>query len=305
MAALGEPPVDKTTPRARLRQLLDAPGAVMVPGVADALNARLVAKHGFPAVYMTGAGTSAVRLGMPDVGLLTMTEMADNAGRIADASGLPVISDADNGYGGVHNVRRTVQTFERAGVAAIHIEDQSLPKRCGHLAGKELIETSEMVAKIRAACDARTDPDFTLIARTDAIAVEGFDAAIARAQAYAEAGADVIFVESPDEEQLPKIAPRIDKPLLYNMAASGKTPFLDKTTIEEMGFKLIIYPNWLLLAGIRAAEQMLELMKSSGSIADAVGDVASFREFFDLVGMQDVRELDAKYAARPDHLIDY
>ena len=298
----GAPP---PSPRARLRQLMDAPGAVMVPGAADALNARLVARHGFPAVYMTGAGTSAVRLGMPDVGLLTMTEMVDNAQRIADASGLPLISDADNGYGGVHNVRRTVQSFERAGVAAIHLEDQALPKRCGHLAGKALVSTDEMVAKIRAACDARSDPDFVLIARTDAIAVEGFDAAIARAQAYAEAGADAIFVESPDAEQLPQIAPRIDRPLVYNMAASGKTPFLDRDTIADMGFKLVIYPNWLLLAQIRAAEQMLETMKETGSIAKAVPNVAAFKEFFDLVGMQDVRELDAHYASRPDNLIDY
>lgn len=293
------------TPGARLRQLLARDGALMAPGVADALNARIVAKHGFEAVYMTGAGATAVRLGMPDVGLMTMTEMVDNAARIYDSSNLPVIADADNGYGGVHNVRRTVQSFERAGIAAIHLEDQSLPKRCGHLAGKELVPTSEMVAKIKAACDARVDQNFMIIARTDAIAVDGFDAAIERAERYAEAGADMLFVEAPSAEQLPLIAPRLNLPLLYNMAASGKTPFLDKTTIEDMGFKLIIYPNWLLLAGIRASGQILELLKSSGSIADAVSEVASFREFFDLVGMQDVQELDAKYAAKPGNLIEY
>lgn len=294
-----------TTPRARLRQLLARNGTLMAPGVADALNARIVAKHGFEAVYMTGAGATAVRLGMPDVGLMTMTEMVDNAARIYDACKLPVIADADNGYGGVHNVRRTIQSYERAGIAAIHLEDQSLPKRCGHLAGKELIETTEMVAKIKAACDARIDPDFMIIARTDAIAVEGFDAAIERAERYAEAGADMLFVEAPSAEQLPLIAPRLDKPLLYNMSASGKTPFLDKSTIEDLGFKLIIYPNWLLLAGIRASGELLELLKSSGSIADAVSEVASFREFFDLVGMQDVQQLDAKYDAKPDNLIKY
>lgn len=293
------------TSPARLRQLLARDGALMAPGVADALNARIVAKHGFEAVYMTGAGATAVRLGMPDVGLMTMTEMVDNAARIFDACKLPVIADADNGYGGVHNVRRTVQSYERAGIAAIHLEDQSLPKRCGHLAGKELIATSEMVAKIKAACDARVDPDFMIIARTDAIAVEGFEAAIERAQRYAEAGADMLFVEAPSAEQLPLIAPRLDQPLLYNMGASGKTPFLDKPTIEGLGFKLIIYPNWLLLAGIRASGKMLELLKSSGSIASAVSEVASFREFFDLVGMQDVQQLDAKYAAKPANLIKY
>ena len=193
-----------TTPRARLRQLLARNGTLMAPGVADALNARIVAKHGFEAVYMTGAGATAVRLGMPDVGLMTMTEMVDNAARIYDACKLPVIADADNGYGGVHNVRRTVQSYERAGIAAIHLEDQSLPKRCGNLAGKELIETTEMVAKIKAACDARIDPDFMIIARTDAIAVEGFDAAIERAERYAEAGADMLFVSLTKSGFFPK-----------------------------------------------------------------------------------------------------
>src|SRR4051812_36708426 len=164
----------------KLRELLARPGAIVAPGVADALNARLVAKNGFDAVYMTGAGTTAVRLGMPDVGLLTMSEMVDNAGRIAEASGLPLIADADNGYGGVLNVRRTVKAYERAGVAGVHIEDQDIPKRCGHLMGKVLVPVEEMVAKIRAAADARTDKDFVLIARTDAVAVEGFDAALDR-----------------------------------------------------------------------------------------------------------------------------
>jgi 2-methylisocitrate lyase-like PEP mutase family enzyme len=155
-------------PTTRLRQLLARPGVIMAPGVADALNAKLVARHGFEAIYMTGAGTSAVRLGMPDVGLLTMSEMVDNAGRIADSSGLPLIADADNGYGGVLNVRRTIQAYERAGVAAVHIEDQVMPKRCGHLMGKQLVPAAEMTAKIRAAVDARTDADFVVIARTDA-----------------------------------------------------------------------------------------------------------------------------------------
>lgn len=291
--------------RARLRAMISQSGAVLAPGVADALNARIVAQHGFQAVYMTGAGTTAVRLGLPDVGLLTMTEMIDNAARIADASDLSVIADADNGYGGVLNVRRTIQGYERAGVAAIHIEDQSLPKRCGHLAGKQLVETNEMISKIKAACDARSDPDFMIIARTDAIAVEGFEAAIDRALAYQEAGADMLFVEAPNAEQLPQIAPHFRLPLLYNMAASGKTPFLGKDEIERLGFKLIIYPNWLLLASIRAASSMLQLLRRTGSIAEAVPNVASFREFFDLVGMQEVRQLEARYAVSEASRIDY
>jgi 2-methylisocitrate lyase-like PEP mutase family enzyme len=282
-------------PTTALRKLLGRPGALMAPGVADALNARLVRKHGFEALYMTGAGTTAVRLGMPDVGLLTMTEMVDNAARIADASGLPLIADADNGYGGVLNVRRTVQAFERAGAAAVHIEDQVLPKRCGHLAGKQLVPVEEMEAKIRAAVDARSDADFVLIARTDAIAVEGFDAALERAERYREAGADVLFVEAPGAAELPKIAPRLKAPLLYNMATSGKTPFLGRAEIERLGFKLIIYPNWMMLAAIRAAAEVLAELKETGSIANIAREVPSFREFFDLLGMTEVQELEARY----------
>jgi 2-methylisocitrate lyase-like PEP mutase family enzyme len=282
-------------PTTQLRKLIARPGALMAPGVADALNARLVRRHGFEAVYMTGAGTTAVRLGMPDVGLLTMTEMVDNAARIAEASGLPVIADADTGYGGVLNVRRTVRAYERAGVAAIHIEDQEMPKRCGHLMGKQLVPVEEMQAKIRAAVDARDDPDFVLIARTDAIAVEGFEAALERAERYREAGADVLFVEAPGPAELPLIAPRLKAPLLYNMATSGKTPFLAKDEIERLGFKLIIYPNWLMLAAIRAASGVLARLKQEGTIAGVAQEVPSFKEFFDLLGMPEVQEMEARY----------
>ncbi len=283
------------SPGARLRALLSQGRTLMAPGVADALGARLVRAHGFEAIYMTGAGTTAVRLGMPDVGLLTMSEMVDNAGRIAEASGLPLIADADNGYGGVLNVQRTVRAYERAGVAAIHLEDQVIPKRCGHLAGKQLVPADEMVAKLRAAVDARVDPGFVLIARTDAIAVEGFDAAIERAQRYREAGADMLFVEAPGPEQLPLIAPRLRAPLLYNMAASGKTPFLALAEIERLGFSLVIYPNWILLAAMRAAGRVLATLKSTGSIAPVLDDVATFREFFDLMGMDAVQQCEARY----------
>ena len=282
-------------PTTQLRQLLARPGALMAPGVADALNAKLVRRHGFEAVYMTGAGTSAVRLGMPDVGLLTMTEMVDNAARIADAAALPVIADADNGYGGVLNVRRTIQAYERAGVAAVHLEDQVMPKRCGHLMGKQLVPVEEMAAKIRAAADARSDDDFVLIARSDAIAVEGFEPALERAAAYKEAGADVLFIEAPSAAELPKIAPRLEAPLLYNMATSGKTPFLTRDEIERLGFKIIIYPNWMMLAAIRAASEVLATLKETGTIASLAKDLPSFKEFFDLLGMPEVQELEARY----------
>ena len=283
----------KTT--ARLRQLMAQPGAIMAPGVADAMNARIVAKHGFEAIYMTGAGTTAVRLGMPDVGLLTLTEMADNAGRIAEASGLPLIADGDNGYGGVLNVRRTVQAYERAGVAAVHIEDQVMPKRCGHLSGKTLVPCVEMESKIKAAVDARIDQDFMIIARTDAIAVDGFDAALERAARYRDAGADMLFVEAPGAAQLPLIQPKLKAPLLYNMASSGKTPFLGREEIDRLGFKLIIYPNWIMLAAIRAANHVLTTLKQTGSIASLTDEVANFREFFDLMGMPEVQAMEARY----------
>nr|WP_281411481.1 oxaloacetate decarboxylase [Enterovirga sp. DB1703] len=284
---------------------MSRPGAVMAPGVVDPLYARLVAKHGFEAMYMTGAGTSATRLGMPDIGLLTLTEMVDNAARIASVSDLPLIADADNGFGGPFNVRRAVQEYERAGVAAIHLEDQVLPKRCGHLAGKQLISAPEMVAKIKAATDARRDADFVLIARTDAIAVEGFERALERAEMYREAGADVLFVEAPGPHQLEAINRRLNFPTLYNMATSGKTPFLKREEIEAYGFKIILYPNWLLLSAIKAAEGALETLKREGTIASIAPDLPSFQEFFDLVGMQEVRALEARYgvpdAARTDY----
>ena len=289
----------KTT--TRLRNLLAQPGIIIAPGVADALNARLVAREDFQALYMTGAGTSAVRLGMPDVGLLTLTEMVDNAARIADASGLPLIADADNGYGGPLNVRRTVRAYERAGVAAVHLEDQVLPKRCGHLSGKRLVPVDEMIGKIKAALDARQDPDFVVIARTDAIAVEGFEQALDRAAMYQEAGCDMLFVEAPrTTDQLAAIGERFAVPTLYNMASSGKTPFLASDEIAALGFKLVIYPNLLILAGISAATRALRELKSSGSIAGLMNEIASFTEFFDLVGMEEVQRLEERYGVPED-----
>jgi 2-methylisocitrate lyase-like PEP mutase family enzyme len=280
----------------RLRELLARPKVLMAPGAADALAARLIAKHGFEAIYMTGAGTSAVRLGMPDVGLLTMNEMVDNARAIADASQLPLIADADTGYGGPINVQRTVRAYERAGVAAIHIEDQQWPKRCGHLAGKSLIPVEEMQAKIRAGLDARLDEDFVLIARTDALAVEGFERAMERCHRYEEAGADMIFLEAPSKmEHLAAIPKAFRKPALYNMASSGKTPFLHAEEIQKLGFKLIIYPNFTLLSAITAMSHTLSELKRTGSIAEVAKNIASFQDFFNLVGMKEVQEAEAKY----------
>lgn len=290
----------------RLRLALQDDRAVMAPGVVDAMYARLVAEAGFPAMYMTGAGTSATRLGYPDVGLLTMTEMVDNATRIADASDVPLIADADNGYGGPLNVRRAIQLYERGGVAAVHLEDQVLPKRCGHLAGKQLIPAIDMVAKVKAAVDARLDPDFMVIARTDALAVDGRNAAFDRGEMYREAGADMIFIESPGPADLPLIAPRFPGvPLLYNMATSGKTPFLTRAEIEALGFKLIIYPNWLLLSACEAARRTLDVLKRDETIAAIAPEVMSLKQFFDTARMAEVQELEARYGTPEETRTNY
>ncbi len=280
----------------RLRRLIAGPDLVVAPGVADALHARLVARTGFQAIYMTGAGTTAVRLGMPDVGLLTMSEMVDNAGRIADAAALPLVADADTGYGGPLNVARTVKSFERAGAAAIHIEDQQWPKRCGHLAGKTLIPAADMAAKVRAAVDARSDADFMIIARTDAIAVEGYEAAIERGRRYQEAGADMIFVEAPrDTDQLAAIPQSFSVPSLFNMSVSGKTPLLPVAEIQALGFSLAIYPNVALLAAMAAAQRALAELRDTGAVTGILEDAMSFTEFFDLVGMAEVQEMEQRY----------
>ena len=281
----------------RLRRLLQAPDLLIAPGVAECVGARLVAEQGFDALYMTGAGTTASRLGMPDVGLLGVTEMADNAGRIADAAGLPLIADADTGYGGPINVRRTIRCYERAGVAGVHMEDQDWPKRCGHLAGKTLIPAEEMCAKVRAAVDARSDPDFIVIARTDAIAVEGFEAALGRAKAYEEAGADVLFVEAPTTmEQVEAIPKAFVRPTLYNMAMSGKTPVLPASEIEALGFGVVIYPGLSLSAAIPAIRRALAELRETGGIEASSAGMASFREFFELMGLEAVQGLESRYA---------
>ncbi|MCZ6450859.1 MAG: oxaloacetate decarboxylase [Deltaproteobacteria bacterium] len=282
--------------RSTLRELLAGPDLVMAPGVADALNARLVTREGFKVIYMTGSGTTASRLGMPDIGLLTMTEMVDNAGRIADASGLPVIADADTGYGGPINVQRTTRSYERAGVAGIHIEDQQWPKRCGHLQGKTLIPAAEMAAKVRAATDAREDKDFVVIARTDALSVEGFEQALDRGRLYEEAGADMIFIEALNTpDQLAAVPRSFRVPTLFNMASSGKTPFLSAQEIQKLGFKVVIYPNFMLLAAVTAAQGVLRELKKTGSIAGLANKITTFTELFDLVGMREVQELEQRY----------
>ena len=242
----------------KFRQILEQPGIIMAPGAYDCLTAKLIETAGFPAVYMTGAGTSVARLGYPDLALATMTEMLDNASQIASIVDIPVIADADTGYGGVLNVRRTVRQYERSGVAALHLEDQDFPKRCGHLDDKRVIPVEDMVQKIHAAVDARTDDDFTIIVRTDALAVTGWDDSMRRCEEYIQAGADVLFVEAlrtPDEVE--RAGRELSVPLLYNYVETGKSPLLSAQELERFGFKIVIFPASALLTAMQAVQQTL------------------------------------------------
>jgi len=282
----------------RLRELLVQRDLLVAPGAYDALSARLIAQTGFPAVYMTGFGTAASVLGQPDVGLLTMSEMVSCAAALAAVVGdRPLIADADTGYGNPINVRRTVREYERAGVAAIHIEDQVWPKKCGHMEGKQVIPADEMVQKIRAAVDARQDPDFVIIARTDANAVYGLEDALRRGRAYREAGADVIFIEAPRSiEELRAIAQAFpDVPLLYNWAESGKTPLLPLEEIHALGFKLVIFPVSMLFAATQALLDLLEALKQGQTSLAFAERMVTFSQFTDQIGLPEIQALERRY----------
>ena len=251
--------------RARqLRELLAAPGLILAPGAYDCITARLVAAHGFPAVYLSG-GWTAGSFGYPDYGLLTMSEMVDNARRVADAVEVPVIADADTGFGNELNTFRAIREYERAGVAAVHIEDQVFPKRCGHLDGKELVPEADFLAKVRAAADARRDPDFLIIARTDARAVTSFDDAVGRANRALEAGADVAFVEAPQSrEEMAAIPRAVNGPCLLNIQHGGKSPPVDQDDAESMGYRIGIIPALLVTAVVGICDALLGEMRESG-----------------------------------------
>ena len=285
---------------ARLRELLNSGQTVVAPGAFDPLAARLVEEAGFAAVYMTGFGTSAALLGRPDVGLLTMTEMADSAGRIAACVDIPLIADADTGYGNPLNVIRTVGAYEAAGVAGLHIEDQVAPKKCGHMEGKLVIGADEMAQKVKAAVDARTDPDFVIIARTDARAVEGLDSALDRARRYRDAGADVLFIEAlVSEAEIEAAAAAFpDVPLLFNWAEGGKTPPVSLDRLTELGYRLVIFPIGTLLAATAAMRRILKEIATSGTPASLLGELPTFGEFTDFIGLPEVREIEQRYIAR-------
>jgi methylisocitrate lyase len=281
----------------KFRQLLQEPGIIAAPGAYDCLSAKLIENAGFPAVYMTGAGMSISRIGYPDLGLATMTEMLEHAAYIADAVDVPVIADADTGYGGILNVRRTVRQYERTGVAAIHIEDQDFPKRCGHLDDKRVIPVEDMVQKIRAAVDARTDDDLTIIVRTDSLAVTGWDDSMRRCEQYIEAGADVLFVEAlRSQDDVERAASNLDVPLLYNYVETGKSPLLSAQDLEQAGYKIVIYPASAILSAMRAVSTVMAELKEKGTTAHLLDDMNSLHECFDAVGLSQMLADDAKFA---------
>ncbi|HYB44457.1 MAG TPA: oxaloacetate decarboxylase [Candidatus Methylomirabilis sp.] len=280
-----------------LRRLLGGGDTVVAPGVYDGLSARLAARAGFAAVYATGGGI-ARSLGYPDLGLLGMSEVIDRLAPIVESAAVPVIADADTGYGNALNVHRAVRAFERAGVAALHLEDQTFPKRCGHLDDKAVVPAAEMVQKLRAARDAANDGDLVLIARTDALAVEGIEGAIDRAHAYAAAGADVVFVEAPESvAQIEAIAERLPYPKLINMFQGGKTPLLPVARLRELGYRIVIVPSDLQRAAIRAMEDALAAIRRDGHSAALADRMASFAEREEIVDTRSYLARDRRYAA--------
>ena len=284
-------------PTTKFRQLLADPGIIVAPGAYDCLTAKIIEREGFPAVYMTGAGTSVSRLGVPDLGLASGTEMIANAAAIAATVDAPVIADADTGYGGTLNVRRTIRQYERAGVAAVHIEDQESPKRCGHLDDKRVVPTEEMTRRLRVAVDARTDDDFVIIARTDALAVTGWDDTMRRCEAFLDAGADVLFVEAlRTEEQAAKVVRTFGVPMLYNVVESGKSPLLPAPRLQELGFKIALFPVSAFTTVAEVVSRLMRELRERGTTERLMGDMVALEECFDLVGLREMLAVDAAYA---------
>ncbi len=274
---------------------------LLVPGAANALAAKIIEDTGFEALYVTGAGISNMHLGAPDIGLITLSELADHVGAMRDAVGLPLMVDADTGFGNALNTRRTIQVLERAGANAIQLEDQVFPKRCGHFAGKAVIPTDEMVAKLKAAVDARVNGDLMIVARTDARAANGFADAMERAERYIEAGADMTFVEAPlNKDELAAIARDLPVPQIVNMVAGGLTPLVGRAALAEMGFAFVLYANAALQAAIHAMQTVLGSLKENGSLDAVMGQIAGFEERQRAVAKPLYDALEQKYATDSD-----
>jgi 2-methylisocitrate lyase-like PEP mutase family enzyme len=279
-----------------LKELVSRREALTVPGSPNALFARVVEDLGFSAVYITGAGLANMHLGAPDIGLTTLTEVASTVAAAADAVSLPIIVDADTGFGNALNMVRTIKVLERAGAAGIQIEDQVFPKRCGHFSGKEVIPLDQMVQKIKAAVDTRKDADLQIIARTDARAIEGLDKAIERARAYAAAGADLTFVEAPlSLSELDRIASEVGVPQVANIVFGGKTPDPGRTRLAEMRFSIVLYANAILQAALKASNEVLLALKKDGSLEPVRGRLASFEERQQSVAKDYWDDLERRY----------
>jgi len=284
-----------------LRQLIARRAAAIVPGAANALAARVIEDLGFEAIYVTGAGVANSYLGVPDIGLLTLRELVNHVAAMREAVALPLLVDADTGFGNALNTAKTIQQLERAGASGVQLEDQTFPKRCGHFAGKDVISAAVMIGKIKAAADARVDADFVIVARTDARAVEGLDAALDRAQAYIAAGADATFVEAPtSRDELARIATELTAPQVANMVFGGQTPLVDQAGLEDMGYGVVLYANAALQASVHGMQHVLGALKNAGAL-DAVADrLAGFDERQRLVGKDTFEARDARYALTPD-----
>jgi len=280
----------------RLKALLASRRAAILPGTPNALFARVIAAHGFEAVYVTGAGIANMSLGVPDIGLVTLTELTEHVAAISDAVEIPLLADADTGFGNALNTGRTVRLLERAGAAGIQIEDQVFPKKCGHFSGKQVLARNEMVGKIKAAADARSDQDLAIVARTDARAIEGLDAAIERAQAYAEAGADVTFVEAPlDIAEMRRIASEIAVPQIANMVFGGLTPQLAQSGLAQLGFGGVLYANAALQAALKSVNDVMAALKRDGSLAQVADRLAGFEERQEAVDKPRYDDLEQRY----------
>ena len=279
-----------------LRQMMTGKQIVVAPGAHDALTAKIIEQVGFSAVYMTGYGQAASHLGKPDVGLLTLTEMVARASNIVEAVNVPVIADADTGFGNAVNVMRTLREYEKAGVAAIQLEDQVAPKKCGHMTGRQVVSKEEMVGKIKAAADVRTDPDLIIIARTDARTVHGIGEALERAKAYEEAGADILFIESPESvEEMKQITTSFKVPVLANMVEGGRTPFLPVQDLQGLGYDLVIFPTASTYLVTKALTRLMTVLKDTGTTASLIPEMITFEEFNDLIGLTKIREIESIY----------
>lgn len=282
--------------RQQLRKLAEARRGVLVPGAFNALSAKVIEDLGFEALYVTGAGVTNMWFGMPDQGFMGLAEIADHTARIRDAVALPLIVDADTGFGNALNVVHTVRTLERAGADCIQLEDQVAPKRCGHFSGKEVIATEEAVSKIKAAVDARRDPDFLIMARTDAAATHGFEAAVERAQKFAEAGADILFVEAVTQaDEVRALPQRLSKPQLMNMVIGGKTPIFNAEQLGELGYGIVLYANAALQGAVAGMQKALTVLRDEKEVQEASGLVAPFAERQRLVGKPGWDALEKRY----------